>query len=52
MKNPSLFTMLFQDLNITIINTATGEILRDLILDPTRDYQPHTQKQQTGDPAK
>ncbi|MDR0488329.1 MAG: IS481 family transposase [Propionibacteriaceae bacterium] len=47
----TLVTMLIQDLQITIINTATGEILRDLILDPTRDYQPHTQKQQTSEPA-
>jgi transposase InsO family protein len=35
-------TMLIQDLNITIIDTSTGEILRDLILNPTRDYQPIT----------
>lgn len=47
----TLVTMLIQDLQITIINTATGEILRDLILNPTKDYQPHTQKQQTGEPA-
>jgi transposase InsO family protein len=32
--------ILVQDLNIRIINAATGEILRELILDPTRDYQP------------
>jgi hypothetical protein len=23
-----------------VIDEATGELLRDLILDPTRDYQP------------
>lgn len=28
------------DLNIRIINAATGEVLRDFELDPTRDYQP------------
>lgn len=33
-------TMLIADLDITIINTATGEIIRELVLDPTRDYQP------------
>jgi transposase InsO family protein len=32
--------ILSQDLNITIINAATGEILRDFTLDPTTDYQP------------
>jgi transposase InsO family protein len=30
---------LVQDLDIRIINAATGEILRDLILDPTKIYQ-------------
>ncbi|MDT7720648.1 MAG: hypothetical protein QOE94_1659, partial [Mycobacterium sp.] len=25
---------------IRIINAATGELLRDFTLDPTRDYQP------------
>ena len=32
--------ILIQDLHITIINAATGELLRELTLDPTRDYQP------------
>jgi transposase InsO family protein len=32
--------ILVQDLNIRIINAATGELLRDFTLDPTRDYQP------------
>ena len=32
--------ILVHDLNITIINAATGEVLRELTLDPTRDYQP------------
>ena len=32
--------LLVQDLDITIINATTGEILRELTLDPTRDYQP------------
>ena len=35
-------TMLIQDLQVTIIDTTTGEILRDLTLDPTKDYQPNT----------
>jgi transposase InsO family protein len=32
--------LLAQDLNIRIVNAATGELLRELQLDPTRDYQP------------
>lgn len=31
--------LLIHDLNIRIINAATGELLRELTLDPTRDYQ-------------
>ena len=36
--------MLVRDLHIRVINAATGELLRELILDPARDYQP------TGEP--
>ena len=32
--------LLIQDLHVTIVNAATGEILRDLIIDPRKDYQP------------
>jgi transposase InsO family protein len=32
--------LLVQDLDITITDLATGEILRALTLDPSRDYQP------------
>ncbi|WP_246371521.1 IS481 family transposase [Nocardioides pelophilus] len=32
--------LLVQDLNIRIVDTATGELLRELVLDPNRDYQP------------
>jgi transposase InsO family protein len=32
--------LLIQDLQIRIIDAATGELLRELILDPSRDYQP------------
>lgn len=32
--------LLVRDLDITIVNAATGEVLRELQLDPTRDYQP------------
>jgi hypothetical protein len=29
-----------RDLNIRVINAATGELLRELNLDPAREYQP------------
>jgi transposase InsO family protein len=32
--------LLVQDLHIRVINAATGELLRELTLDPTRNYQP------------
>jgi transposase InsO family protein len=38
--------MLIQDLNIRVIAAATGELLRELTLDPTRDYQPQTRQKQ------
>ena len=34
--------MIVQDLNICIINPTTGELLRQLTLNPNRDYQPQT----------
>ena len=33
-------TLLVDDLHIRIINRHTGELLRELILDPSRDFQP------------
>jgi transposase len=32
--------VLVHDLDVRIINAATGELTRQLTLDPTRDYQP------------
>jgi transposase InsO family protein len=32
--------LLVQDLHVTVLNAATGEILRDLIIDPRKNYQP------------
>ena len=32
--------LLVQDLHIRVIHAATGELLRELLLDPRRDYQP------------
>jgi len=48
--------LLIQDLHIRIVNATTGELLRDLILNPNRDYQPTgapkgpTRKQQLPNP--
>jgi transposase InsO family protein len=35
--------LLIDDLDIRVIETTTGELLRHLTLDPTRDYQPRPQ---------
>jgi transposase InsO family protein len=32
--------MLINDLDVRIVNAVTGELLRDLTIDPSRDYQP------------
>ena len=32
--------LLVQDLHVRIVDAATGELLRDLIIDPRKDYQP------------
>ena len=32
--------ILAQDLNVRIIHAATGELLGELVLDPTKRYQP------------
>jgi Integrase core domain len=32
--------LLVQDLNVRVVNAATGELLRELVLDPERSYQP------------
>jgi hypothetical protein len=32
--------LLVQDLHVTVVNAATGEVLRDLLIDPRKDYQP------------
>lgn len=46
--------MLIAGLDIRVIHAATGELLRDLTLDPTRDYQPtgkpRSQKRRTPRP--
>jgi len=32
--------LLVQDLNVRVIAAVTGELLRELTIDPSRDYQP------------
>ena len=32
--------LLVQDLHVRVVNAATGELLRELVIDPSRDYQP------------
>ena len=32
--------LIVQDLDIRVVNAATGELIRELVLDPSRDYQP------------
>ncbi len=32
--------LLVHDLNVRVVNAATGELLRELVIDPRRDYQP------------
>jgi hypothetical protein len=39
-------TLLIQDLEVRIIHAATGELLRELTIDPRHDYQ------RTGRPPK
>jgi transposase InsO family protein len=36
--------MLIHDTDVTISDTTTGEIIRELRIDPTRDYQPRQRK--------
>jgi transposase InsO family protein len=36
--------LLIQDLDVRILNAITGELLRELTIDPDRDYQPRTPK--------
>ena len=39
--------LLIQDLQIRVINATTGELLRELTLNPNRDYQPQNPTQTT-----
>jgi hypothetical protein len=39
--------LLIDDLHVRVINAATGELLRELTIDPTRDYQPQSKNPPT-----
>jgi hypothetical protein len=46
--------LLIHDLHVRVINAATGDLLRELTIDPTRDYQPRhpkTPKTATAEPT-
>ena len=36
--------LLIQDLDVRVINAITGEVIRELTIDPDRDYQPRNAK--------
>jgi transposase InsO family protein len=36
--------LLVQDLDVRVVNAITGELLRELTINPARDYQPHRPK--------
>ncbi|MEZ7125816.1 IS481 family transposase [Nonomuraea sp. AD125B] len=42
--------LLIDDLHIRVANAVTGELLRELILDPARDYQPQVSPNKTKPP--
>jgi hypothetical protein len=45
---PSAATSPRQGWQIRVVNAATGELLRELVLDPSRDYQPMSAPQRRG----
>jgi hypothetical protein len=42
--------LLVDDLHVRIVAAPTGELLRELIIDPTRDYQPQANPKTTKPP--
>ena len=40
--------LLVHDLHVRVVNAATGELLRDLIIDPSKDYQPKNPPEMTN----
>jgi hypothetical protein len=36
--------LLVHDLHVRVVDAITGELLRELTIDPAKDYQPHTPK--------
>ncbi len=44
--------MLVQDLHTRVINAATGELIRELTLDPDKNYQPTGKPRRPPKPAR
>ena len=44
--------LLIQDLHVRVVDAATGELLRELTIDPRRDYQPTRRRPPRPDPPK
>ncbi|MGW4424933.1 IS481 family transposase [Streptosporangium sp. NPDC004631] len=42
--------LLVDDLHVRVVNAITGELLRELTIDPTRDYQPQANPKTTKPP--
>ena len=42
--------LLIDDLHVRVIDAVTGELLRELTIDPTRDYQPQANPKTTKPP--
>ena len=40
--------LLVHDLHVRVVNAATGELLRELIVDPSKDYQPKNHPEMTN----
>ncbi|MEU0564841.1 hypothetical protein ABZ297_05495 [Nonomuraea sp. NPDC005983] len=42
--------LLVDDLHVRVVNAVTGELLRELTIDPTRNYQPQVNPNKTKPP--
>jgi hypothetical protein len=40
-----------QDLDVRVVNAITGELLRELTINPDRDYQARNPKRKTPEPT-
>ncbi|GAA3707907.1 hypothetical protein GCM10022224_086830 [Nonomuraea antimicrobica] len=42
--------LLIDDLHVRVVNAITGELLREMTIDPTRDHQPQVNPNKTKPP--